>query len=103
MQGAGGVKLELRSADALLNPYFALALLIRAGLKGIRENRSAPDESAKLPSTLSDAVRAARESSFVKEVLPEALICTYLDLQEQVIAEAIRNVGDYREKLFRLA
>ena len=44
-----------------------------------------------------------RESSFVKEVLPEALICTYLDLQEQVIAEAIRNVGDYREKLFRLA
>ena len=103
VQGAGGVKLELRSADALLNPYFALALLIRAGLKGIRENRSAPDESAKLPSPLSDAVRAARESSFVKEVLPEALICTYLDLQEQVIAEAIRNVGDYREKLFRLA
>ena len=69
----------------------------------MRENRSAPDESAKLPSTLSDAVRTARESAFVKEVLPEALICTYLDLQEQVIAEAIRNVGDYREKLFRLA
>lgn len=101
VQGAGGVKLEVRSPDALLNPYFALALLIRAGLNGIRENRTAPLETEKLPVTLSEALEAARASKVVQEVIPCSE--TYFALQEAVISEAVRNVGAYREKLFSLA
>lgn len=54
----------------------------------------------KLPITLSEALEAARASEVVKAVVP--CLETYFSLQEKVIAEAVRNVGAYREKLFYL-
>lgn len=100
VQGVGGVKLEVRSPDALLNPYFALALLIRAGLNGIKEKKEQSSLNEKLPITLSEALEAARVSKVVKAVVPCAE--TYFSLQEGVIVDAVRNVGSYREKLFYL-
>ena len=83
---------ELRSPDPLCNPYLAFALLIHAGLDGIKKNLPLPEaadinfftapESVKskfrtLPGTLFAAKAAAAESRFLAELLPEALLRSY--------------------------
>lgn len=85
-------RMELRSPDPLANPYIAYTLLIYAGLEGIESGMSAPEatdlnlfsadecELAKiktLPLSLSEANKAARNSSFVSNILPQRVIDTY--------------------------
>lgn len=84
---------ELRSPDPMCNPYIAFALLIRAGLAGIREKDSLPEaadinlytapESVKaqyktLPQTLEAAKEAAKYSKFIEESLPRAIVKHYV-------------------------
>ena len=85
-------RMELRSPDPAANPYLAFALLIRAALYGI-ENRlllPAPADlnlySAdpallagipRLPQTIGEARAAARESAFVREAVPPAIVSAY--------------------------
>lgn len=83
---------ELRSADPLCNPYIAFTLIIKAGIKGIKENLkpgeaadinlfTASDEITKkyevLPKTLEEAKQRAALSSFTAECLPETVIENY--------------------------
>ncbi len=83
---------ELRSPDSLANPYLAFALLILAGLEGLKDNAELPlpadidlysaDEAVlsgykALPRDLEEAVRAARGSEFIKKYLPEQLSESY--------------------------
>jgi len=84
---------ELRSPDPLCNPYLAFALIIRAGLYGIRNNLvlspaadinlfTAPTEITKqfglLPLTLEEAKNIAQNSEFIQEVLPASIRNSYL-------------------------
>lgn len=84
---------ELRSPDPMCNPYIAFALLMRAGLAGIREKDSLPEaadinlytapESVKaqyktLPQTLEEAKEAAKHSRFIEESLPHAIVKHYV-------------------------
>lgn len=84
-------RFELRSPDPTTNPYIAYSLLIYAGLDGIKKDlkvdeptninlfnadKSITDKFKSLPNNLSEAVKEARNSSFVKSVLPEK----YLEL-----------------------
>ncbi len=73
---------ELRSPDALSNPYIAYALLIHAGLYGVENNLSLPKEMEGegnlLPKNRKEAMEYAEASSFVKSILPEAVIRAYL-------------------------
>ena len=84
-------RIELRSPDPCANPYIAYAMLIYAGLDGIGKNLSCPepvnvnlyrapkeltDTLEKLPETLDEAQRFARESEFVRSHRPEKLIRT---------------------------
>lgn len=83
---------ELRSPDPTTNPYLAFALLIYAGLYGIKNEIPLPpasninlftadEETAakykKLPQTLSEAKALAAESEFVAQHLSQALINIY--------------------------
>lgn len=83
---------ELRSSDPSANPYLAFALIIYAGLYGIKCERPLPQEArfnsytadperlkhlSRLPASLESACRIARGSSFVEEHLPPALIDAY--------------------------
>ncbi|MBP5270472.1 MAG: glutamine synthetase [Clostridia bacterium] len=85
---------ELRSADPTANPYIAFALLIRAGLDGIRNRAELPlpidvnlfkaDEEAvsyleKLPCTLSEAKAAAQIDGFIAAHVPERILRIYCD------------------------
>lgn len=81
-------RIELRSPDPGANPYLAFALLIRAGMDGIRSAMTAPAPVnadlftagedvtaglAMLPQSLEEAKAIARSSDFVAAVLPKQL------------------------------
>ena len=82
-------RIELRSPDPTANPYIAYALLIHAGLDGIarklpvpdavNENlytadKSVTDKLETLPQSLDEAKKYARESEFLKGILPKDLL-----------------------------
>lgn len=79
-------RIELRSPDPAANPYIAYALIIYAGLDGIKRNLkpAAPcncnlfnadsavtDSLTNLPDTIEKARNIAKNSEFIKRVLPE--------------------------------
>lgn len=83
---------ELRSPDPLANPYLAFALIILAGLEGLRDGAELPlpadidlysaDEQIlsgykALPHDLEEAVRAARASDFIRKYVPEQILDSY--------------------------
>ena len=74
-------RMELRSPDPAANPYLAFALVMYAGLEGIREQLPppAPGQSvAELPRTLREAAAAA-DSEFIRRCLPELIVSAYRD------------------------
>ena len=76
----GKNRVELRAPDASGNPYLVYALLIYAGLEGIRERLALPgpgEEIPPLPGSSEEAELLASGSSFVRGILPEKLIRKY--------------------------
>ena len=83
---------ELRSPDAACNPYLAFALLIYAGLDGIKRKLPLPEPAdvnlftapesvtqafRTLPERLDKAKQLAKESAFTASVLPGNLVSYY--------------------------
>jgi glutamine synthetase len=64
---------EYRAADATANPYLALALLVQAGLDGIRRKLPAPPVTETDPETMSAEERCARGLARLPQSLGEAL------------------------------
>ena len=84
--------MELRSPDCMANPYIAFALLIWAGLDGLKNQIILPEKAnvnlytagpkdvwdmETLPLSLNAASRRAEDSSFIRDHLPESLIEYY--------------------------
>ena len=78
-------RMELRSPDPGANPYVAFALLIYAGLDGIEKNMQLPEPVDRnlftadrevtrnlevLPKSYAQALEIARNSEFIRKVLP---------------------------------
>lgn len=97
---ADKIRIELRSPDAASNPYLALALCLAAGLDGIEKKIMPPeaiddniaamseDERNKagikrLPGNLHEAIEAAEEDKFIKDVLGEAAFGQYIALKKK--------------------
>ena len=91
------VRMELRSPDPSLNPYLAFALILGAGIDGIKKNKtlqpavnedlftadiSITKNLAMLPNTLEKAIALAEDSSFAKNILGEALLLKYIELKK---------------------
>lgn len=77
----GQGRIELHSADPSCNPYVAFALLIAAGIRGISEKLTLPAADTPyrgLPDTVARAATFAKDSSFVKSILPAGFIDTYI-------------------------
>lgn len=88
----GRRRIELRSPDPCANPYLCYALLIHAGLDGIRSHLEPPApldvnlfqaeasltrELDKLPQSHQEAWEMAERSEFVKRLLPGSIIKAY--------------------------
>ena len=81
-----------RSPDPCANPYLAYALLIYAGIDGIRNKLTLPDPADlnlftagpeilkqfdALPSDLTEAKELAKQSPFIKEHISQAILDIY--------------------------
>ncbi|MBQ4378343.1 MAG: glutamine synthetase [Treponema sp.] len=77
-------RIEIRSPDSTCNPYIAFTLLIHAAIDGIKNSLKAPEPVTenlfdrevarkatykKIPDTLEEAEKIARESEFIKGIL----------------------------------
>ena len=83
---------ELRSPDPYANPYLAFALIIYAGLEGIKRRSRLPkpaninfftasDEELskypRLPLSIEEAIQVTATSKFIKKYLPAKIISAY--------------------------
>lgn len=90
------MRAELRSPDAACNPYLAFAVMLAAGLEGIRHGFELPepveqsvhsmseaDRGKKgiqlLPQSLGEAIAIAQDSKFLKEALGEHIYRSLLE------------------------
>ena len=89
-------RMELRSADCTCNPYLAFALLIRAGLEGIKEKKKLVkpsdgnpyvlgdnSELKLLPKNLKEAIDYLEKGTFAKEVLGEFLYDKFVSTKKE--------------------
>jgi glutamine synthetase len=94
----GGGRVECRAADISCNPYLGAAMLLAAGLEGVREHLDPGAPHAEnmydytdaqiaelgidlLPRTLSEAVDEFQADSLSREVFGEALYNSFIDLK----------------------
>ena len=87
---------EFRCPDPACNPYLAFAVMLAAGLKGIKENYELPEPVeedifhmgekervkrgiATLPGSLGEAIAEAEKSSLVKETLGDHIFNKFID------------------------
>jgi|LFRM01.1.fsa_nt_gb glutamine synthetase len=90
------MRMELRSPDPATNPYLAFAIIIAAGLYGMENNLTLPesinadlytaDESVigklpRLPENLGYALKLAEKSDFLKNILNEQVLESYIRLK----------------------
>jgi glutamine synthetase len=78
-QRAAQFNVEFRVADATGNPYLALAMLVQAGLEGIRQQREIEFEHPPaLPQSLSDALTQLEQDESAREWLGSGMHGAYL-------------------------
>ncbi len=105
-----GTRIELRNPDPSANPYLALAVIIAAGLDGIKRGLTPPpsceaniydltDEQREemgiqsVPSNLKNAITALKKDALVKETLGEHITHKYLLNKEH-------EWSSYRERVY---
>jgi glutamine synthetase len=108
----GGGRVECRAVDSAANPHLAAALLLAAGLEGVREELELenfhtenlyevdPSEYAKrglslLPRTLEEAVDAFEADPFTQEVCGKALWQSFIDYKRSEWASYTTAVTDW--------
>ena len=114
-------RIELRSPDAAANPYLALAVLLEAGLDGIRNQIMPPAcidediqkmsrerreelEIQELPRSLKEAVKELGKDEFVLDVLGRELAEKIMDAQKKEYHDYCMQVTDWEigKYLYRL-
>lgn len=91
-----GSRIDLRSPDPTCNPYLSFALLLSAGMDGIRRDLLPPpslasahpseetaENSDTLPADLGEAVQLMKSDPFVKKVLGDFVFHKYVEAKEE--------------------
>ena len=79
--------IEFRVADATASPYLALALVVQAGLDGIRERQALePGSRRPLPSSLAEALTLLEDTPAAASWLGADLLAGYLTFKRAEIA-----------------
>jgi glutamine synthetase len=97
---------EYRASDATANPYIQLAVMLRAGLEGLRQKLSLPEPTVnldpgalttaerekrgivRLPKTLAEALTALDADKTVQEFLPPRFLKAYRDNKQTELEDA---------------
>ncbi len=105
-------RIELRSPDPTCNPYLALAVVLMAGLDGIKNKIEPPEpcdcniytmtkaerearDIKTLPSTLDEALQALVADEVVKKTLGPHVLSRYLDAKQQEWKEYMTKVHQW--------
>jgi glutamine synthetase len=89
---AGGGRCESRNADGAVNPYLAAALVLAAGLEGIREGLDPGNPNEDNLYDISEAERARRGIEFLPQTLQEAVAAFAADpLVEQALGKELKD------------
>ncbi|MDP2915032.1 MAG: glutamine synthetase family protein [Candidatus Aminicenantes bacterium] len=108
-------RIELRSADPGCNIYLSFAVMLAAGLEGIRENIPLPPAVEEniyhmsnarqkkfsiqtLPRNLEEAVKLAEKSALVRETLGEDIFAKFIANKREEIADYMKAVGSEFDK-----
>jgi len=106
------VRAEIRSPDAMTNPYLAFAALLLAGLTGIKNNETLPDPIEEnlyhldeatlkayniqsLPESLDEAIDLFQASPLSQELLGEELHNKFVRLKKQELNEFKKIVTNW--------
>ena len=109
---AAGGRVECRAADSACNPYLASALLLAAGLEGIREGldpgpanldnayRLSAEQRRQrglttLPRTLAEAVEAFAADPLPRQVFGEAMAEAFINFKRQEWSDYHADVSDW--------
>lgn len=94
--------IEIRNPDPSCNPYFALTVILAAGLDGVKKKMSPPEESVgnlykengapTLPATLKEALDASARDELIVNAIGEELFDIYRTAKEKEIAEYRKHV-----------
>jgi glutamine synthetase len=86
LQRARQFNIEYRVADATSSPYLALAMLVQAGLDGVRHQRQIePTSALPLPDSLGAALECLEASQAAAEWLGADLLAAYLQFKRAEI------------------
>jgi glutamine synthetase len=105
-------RIELRCPDPACNPYLAFAVMLKAGLDGIKNNLAPPgpveeniytldDESlvkkniGVLPTSLQEALNELKKDKLLQEVLGEHLFERYIDVKTKEWDEFKKQVTNW--------
>jgi glutamine synthetase len=107
-----GARIELRNPDPSCNPYLAFAVMLKAGLDGIKNSLEPPesveediysldDESLVkknidiLPGSLGDALYALKKDGLMREALGEHMFERYVDVKTKEWDEFKQQVTEW--------
>lgn len=110
-------RLELRSVDPTANPYLAMAVLLEAGLDGIKNNITPPaavdrniyvmtEEERReaditdLPSTLHNAIKALREDDTMKEALGSHIYNNFIEAKKMEWSAFREQVSEWEREQY---
>ena len=113
----GGARVELRSADIANNPYLGAAMVLAAGLEGIREQvdpgaprlenmylKSASELEAlgvhHLPRTLGEAIDALEQDPLTEQVMGKAMKDAYIAFKRDEWESYTNHVSDWEVKRY---
>ena len=100
------MRIELRNPDPAANPYFVMASMIHAGLKGIEEEYGLippyqknvykiNEGVARLPANLEEAINEM-ENGIAREILGEHIFSKFIETKKEEIKE-YKKVADLKE------
>jgi len=110
-------RIELRNPDPSANPYLAFAVMLRAGLDGIKNNLTPPDPIEEniytlddeslahknidiLPISLERAIDEMENNTLVRETLGDHLFDRYLDVKKKEWDEFRKQVTPWEKDMY---
>ncbi|MDU2105004.1 MAG: type I glutamate--ammonia ligase [Enterococcus faecalis] len=89
-------RLELRSVDPSANPYLTMAVLLQAGLDGIRNELTPPP----LPSTLHNAIKELRKDQVMIDALGRHIFANFVEAKRMEWAAFRQTVSEWEREQY---
>jgi glutamine synthetase len=113
----GGGRVELRSADSACNPYLGIAMMVAAGLEGIREKTDPGDPHREnlyyqsdqerseqgvtwLPRTLDEAVTAFENDPLSRQVFGDLMFEAWIENKRAEWLNYLNHVSDWERNRY---